>query len=103
MSSVKAIVTGLSCLDDDRIVVFAQAIITNLKEARHSLDGNAFCVDVGAAAFKKKSKKDHRWLKEEVEKARITPGVVITVNGKERYVRTEVGVAMYCCRLSLCQ
>ena len=88
----KAVVTGLSSTEADKILVYAQTIKRISSQNSFSVDRNIFCVDVGAAALKKQSKTECRWLPEEVEKARIIPGTIITVNGKERYVKTEVRV-----------
>ncbi|XP_078365577.1 uncharacterized protein LOC144649855 [Oculina patagonica] len=85
----KAVVTAVSALEPDKLLVYAQLVKKISSENGCLLDGNIFCVDVGAAALKKQSKKECRWLEEEVENARITPGTIITVNGKERYVKTE--------------
>ena len=86
----KAVVTGVSSVETDKLLVYAQTVKRISSENSRSLDGNIFCVDVGAAALKKQSKKERQWLLEEVENARITPGTIITVNAKERYVKTEV-------------
>ncbi|XP_068697930.1 uncharacterized protein [Montipora capricornis] len=85
----KAVVTGLSSTEADKILVYAQTIKRISSQNSFSVDRNIFCVDVGAAALKKQSKTECKWLPEEVEKARIIPGTIITVNGKERYVKTE--------------
>lgn len=86
----KAVVTAVSAVEPDKLLVYAQLVKKISSENGCLLDGNIFCVDVGAAALKKQSKKECRWLEEEVENAKITPGTIITVNGKERYVKTEV-------------
>ena len=86
----KALVTGVSAVEADKLLVYAQNVKKISSENGCILDGIIFCVDVGAAALKKQSKKERWWLEEEVENAKITPGTIITVNGKERYVKTEV-------------
>lgn len=86
----KAVVTGVSSVEAGKLLVYAQTVKKISSENGCSLDGNIFCVDVGAAALKKQSKKERRWLEEEADNAKITPGTIITVNGKERYVKTEV-------------
>lgn len=86
----KAVITGLSSTEADKILVYAQTIKRISSQSSFSVDRNIFCVDVGAAALKKQSKTDCKWLQEELENARIIPGVIITVSGKERYVKTEV-------------
>ena len=86
----KAIVTGVSSVEADKFLVYAQTVKRVSSENSCSLDNDIFCVDVGAAALKKQSKKERKWLEEEIENAKITPGTIITVNGKERYVKTEV-------------
>lgn len=88
--SKKAIVTGLSSVEADKFLVYAQTIKRNSSQNSCLLDWNIFCVDIGAAALKKQSKKERTWQQEEVENAGIAPGTIITVNGKERYVKTEV-------------
>lgn len=88
--SKKAIVTGLSSVEAGKVLVYAQTIKRISSQNSFSVDGNIFCVDIGAAASKKQSKKECRWLPEEVENAGISLGTIITVNGKERYVKTEV-------------
>lgn len=86
----KAVVTGVSSVEADKFLVYAQTVKKVSSENSCALDRNIFCVDVGAAALKKQSKKERKWLEEELENAKITAGVIITVNGKERYVKTEV-------------
>lgn len=86
----KAVVTGVSSVEADKFLVYAQTVKKVSSENSCALDRNIFCVDVGAAALKKQSKKQRKWLEEELENAKITAGVIITVNGKERYVKTEV-------------
>lgn len=86
----KAVITGLSSTEADKILVYAQTIKRISSQSSFSVDRNIFCVDVGAAALKKQSKTDCKWVQEELENARIIPGAVITVSGKERYVKTEV-------------
>jgi len=86
----KAVVTGVSSVEAGKLLVYAQTVKKISSENGCSLDGNIFCVDLGAAALKKQSKKESRWLEEEADNAKITPGTIITVNGKERYVKTEV-------------
>ena len=86
----KAVVTGVSSVEAGKLLVYAQTVKKISSENGCSLDGNIFCVDVGAAALKKQSKKERRWLEEEADNAKITPGTIITVKGKERYVKTEV-------------
>jgi len=86
----KAVVTGVSAVEAGKLLVYAQTVKKVSSENGCSLDWNVFCVDVGAAALKKQSKKERRWLEEEADNAKIIPGTIITVNGKERYVKTEV-------------
>ena len=86
----KALVTGLSCVEADKRIVYAQTIKRISSQNAVLVDGNIFCVDIGAAALKKQSKTEKGWLPEEVENASIIPGTIITVNSKERYVKTEV-------------
>lgn len=86
----KALVTGLSCVEADKRIVYAQSIKRISSQNAVLVDGNIFCVDIGAAALKKQSKTEKGWLPEEVENAGIIPGTIITVNSKERYVKTEV-------------
>lgn len=86
----KAVITGLSSTEADKTLVYAQTIKRISSQSSFSVDRNIFCVDVGAAALKKQSKTDCKWVQEELENARIIPGAVITVSGKERYVKTEV-------------
>lgn len=85
----KAVITGLSSTEADKTLVYAQTIKRISSQSSFSVDRNIFCVDVGAAALKKQSKTDCKWVQEELENARIIPGAVITVSGKERYVKTE--------------
>lgn len=87
--SKKAVVTGLSCVEADHVLVYAQTIKRISSGNSFAVEGIIFCVDIGAAALEKQSKKECRWLPEEVEIAGITPGAIITVNGKERYVKRE--------------
>ena len=86
----KALVTGLSCVEADKRIVYAQTIKRISSQNAVLVDGNIFCVDIGAAALKKQSKTEKGWLPEEVENAGIIPGTIITVTSKERYVKTEV-------------
>ena len=88
--SKKAVVTGLSSIEADKLLVYAQTIKRISSQNNCLVDDTIFCVDIGAAALRKQSKKERDWLPEEVENAGITPGTIITVNGKERYVKTEV-------------
>jgi len=103
----KAVVTGVSSVEAGKLLVYAQTVKKISSENGCSLDGNIFCVDLGAAALKKQAKKERRWLEEEADNAKITPGTIITVNGKERYVKTEVcdsataGDLVTCERLAL--